>query len=60
MYPLNEPLPKRTYRLVICDDEPYIAASTAALLRMKLPYETDIQVFQSSVQAYAYIQEHCI
>lgn len=60
MYPSNEPLPKMTYQLVICDDEPYIATSTAALLQMKLNFEMDIQVFRSSREAHAYIQEHRI
>lgn len=60
MCPSNETLPKMTYQLVICDDEPYIATSTAALLQMKLAFETDIQVFRSSREAHAYIKEHRI
>lgn len=44
------------YRVIICDDEAYIASSTAMLLQLQVQRELDVHVFNAPADALACIQ----
>lgn len=53
---LNDSLPKTTYQAIVCDDESYIANSTAMLLRMRPEWDLDVTICTTPQSALHRIQ----